>query len=98
MQQVQLSIGGADRAAEGGKTFERANPVTGKAVTLAAAATANDARAAADAAAKAFPAWAELGPSERRAKLLAAADKLESYAERFAATMTQETGATTPWG
>lgn len=98
MQQVQLSIGGADRAAEGGKTFERVNPVSGKAVTRAAAATVSDARAAADAAAAAFPAWSALGPSERRAKLLAAAEKLESYAERFAVTMTEETGATMPWG
>jgi acyl-CoA reductase-like NAD-dependent aldehyde dehydrogenase len=67
-------------------------------VTRAAAASANDARAAADAAAAAFPAWAALGPGERRAKLLSAADKLDSYAERFAVTMTQETGATMPWG
>jgi acyl-CoA reductase-like NAD-dependent aldehyde dehydrogenase len=98
MQQVQLSIGGADRAAEGGKTFERTNPISGKAVTTAAAASAKDAIAAADAAAAAFPAWSALGPGERRAKLLAAADKLDSYAERFAVTMTEETGATMPWG
>jgi vanillin dehydrogenase len=98
MQQVLLSIGGADRPAEGGKTFERKNPVSGKPVTRAAAASVSDARAAADAAAAAFPAWSQLGPGERRAKLLAAADKLDAYAERFAVTMTEETGATMPWG
>lgn len=98
MQQVELSIGGNDRAAEGGKTFERANPVTGKVVTRAAAASQADARAAANAAAAAFPAWAALGPSERRAKLLAAADKIDAYRERFATCMTEETGATLPWG
>ncbi|HET8938224.1 MAG TPA: aldehyde dehydrogenase [Polyangiales bacterium] len=98
MQQVQLSIGGADRDAQDGKTFERVNPVSGKAVTRAAAASVSDARAAADAAAAAFPAWSALGPGERRTKLLAAADKLDSYAERFAVTMTEETGATMPWG
>ncbi|HEV7986179.1 MAG TPA: aldehyde dehydrogenase, partial [Steroidobacteraceae bacterium] len=49
------------------------------------------------AAAAAFPAWSTLGPSARRAKLLRAADVLESQAGRFVEAVTTETGATAGW-
>ncbi len=97
MQQVQLLIGGRDLAARNGATFQRLNPMTGKAASVAAAATIEDATAAADAAAAALPAWAALGPSARRAKLLAAAAALESQAARFVEAVTSETGATAGW-
>ena len=97
MQTVQLLIGGRDVDARNGATFERLNPMTGETATIAAAATVADAIAAADAAAEAFPAWAALGPSARRAKLLRAADVLESQAMRFVEAVTTETGATAGW-
>jgi benzaldehyde dehydrogenase (NAD) len=71
--------------------------MTGETATIAAAATVADGIAAADAAAEAFPAWAALGPSARRAKLLRAADVLESQAMRFVEAVTTETGATAGW-
>ena len=97
MQTVQLLIGGRDVDARNGATFERLNPMTGETATIAAAATVADGIAAADAAAEAFPAWAALGPSARRAKLLRAADALESQAMRFVEAVTTETGATAGW-
>ena len=97
MQNVQLLIGGRDLDAHNGLTFERLDPMSGQAATVAAAATVADGVAAADAAAAAFPAWAALGPSARRAKLMRAADVLESQAARFVEAVTTETGATAGW-
>lgn len=98
METVQLLIGNADRAATGSATFIRSNPISGEAATTAAAATVADARAAADAAAAAFPKWSATGPSERRAKLLKAAELLEARAAQFATLMMAETGSTAGWG
>ncbi len=97
MQHVQLLIGGRDVDAQNGATFVRLNPMTGEPATSAAAASAADGIAAADAAAGAFPAWSALGPSARRARLLRAADVLESQAGRFVEAVTSETGATAGW-
>lgn len=97
MQRVQLLIGGKNVNAANDKTFERINPLSGEAATIAAAASPADAIAAVEAAAGAFPAWAALGPSERRAKLQRAAEAMEAAAERFAPLLTAETGATAGW-
>lgn len=80
-----------------GPTFTRDNPIDGKVATKATAASVDDAIAVADAAALAFPAWAELGPSARRSVLLKAADVLAGKADTFVAAMAAETGATEPW-
>ncbi len=95
--EVNLLVGGKDVSASSGATFERRNPLSGTAVSLAAAATASDAHAAVDAAAAAFPAWSALGPGERRARLNAAADALEARARQLAEAMCAETGATAAW-
>ncbi|MCA8057366.1 MULTISPECIES: aldehyde dehydrogenase [Burkholderia cepacia complex] len=92
-----LLIGGRDTAGTGDATFERCNPITGEVATRAAAATVVDACAAADAAAAAFPAWSALGASERRARLLRAADGLDARSEDFICALTAETGATAAW-
>src|SRR5262249_24098919 len=63
-----------------------------------AAASVADAIAAADAAAAAFPARSEVGPGERRTKLLKAADLLDAKGAEFSALMTSEVGAIGPWG
>jgi acyl-CoA reductase-like NAD-dependent aldehyde dehydrogenase len=97
VQRVQLLIGGRELDATNGATFVRLNPMTGEAASTAAAATVADATAAADAAAAAFPAWSSLGPTARRAKLMRAADVLESQAGRFVELVTSETGATAGW-
>ena len=98
MEDVQLMIGGHDTPAANGATFARQNPMSGEVATRAAAATVEDARKAADAAAAAFPMWSALGPSERRAKLMKAADLLELRAAQFATIVMDETGATAGWG
>ncbi|HTR26752.1 MAG TPA: aldehyde dehydrogenase [Terriglobales bacterium] len=97
MTEVQLLIGDRDAAAKGAATFVRNNPVSGEMATRAAAATADDAILAAEAAAEAFPAWAALGPHERRKKLLRAADLLEAATPEFISVMVDEIGATAPW-
>ena len=57
MNPVQLFINGQSRPAADGATFERFGPLSGQAVTQAAAGKKADAVAAVEAAAKAFPVW-----------------------------------------
>ncbi len=97
MLRVNLMIGDRELSAADGRTFRRIDPLTGEVATEAAAATIADAIAAAEAAARAFAAWSEVGPGERRAKLLAAADIVQSRAEDFAEAMIAEIGATAAW-
>lgn len=97
MNTISMLINGASVAAANGATFTRLNPLDQSVATTAPAATADDARAAVDAAAKAFPAWAALGPGERRALLMKAAHSLEAKADAFAAAMAAETGASGLW-
>jgi acyl-CoA reductase-like NAD-dependent aldehyde dehydrogenase len=95
--QTSLIIDNAARAAENGATFERHHPITGELVTTGAAASVNDALAAAESAAKAFASWSTTGPSVRRAILLKAADVLESKLPEFVKTMAAEVGASELW-
>ncbi|HEV7692256.1 MAG TPA: aldehyde dehydrogenase [Hyphomonadaceae bacterium] len=78
-------------------TFERLNPITGKVATTAKAFTVATAKAAADAAQAAFPAWSALGPNARRAALNKAADELAKRADDFVKAMAGEIGATEGW-
>lgn len=97
MDALDLLIAGEDVPADGGRTFLRANPITGGTATTAAAATVDDALKAADAAARAFPGWSQTGPGERRALMNAAADALQARAEDFVDAMADEIGATAGW-
>lgn len=97
MQTVNLFIGGDHCAAADGKRFERNNPITGDAVTSAAAATVEDATKAADAAAAAFPKWSATTPGERRRHLLAAAEALRAAGPQIIQAMKEEIGATEAW-
>ena len=97
MTDVALLVRDRDVPASTGLVFERLNPITGDVATRAAAASVEDANAAAAAAAAAFPAWSSLGPSERRARLSAAADELERRGADFVDAMAEETGATEAW-
>jgi len=97
MFQTSMLVNNNDADASGARTYVRTNPMTGQPATRAAAASIADANAAVDAAAAAFPSWAALGPSERRAKLLLAADLLSQRTEDAIARMSAETGATAPW-
>ncbi len=97
MQNISMLVGGEKVAARSGQTFSRANPLDGQIATVAPAASAEDARAAVDAAAAAFPQWSATGPGERRALLLKAAQALEARGADFAHSMAAETGASAIW-
>jgi len=94
---IRFIVDGLPADAEGGATFERKDPVTGKVTTRAAAATLADVEKVVASAAGAFPAWSETGPGARRALLLRAADLLESCTDAFTKLMLEEIGATAPW-
>jgi acyl-CoA reductase-like NAD-dependent aldehyde dehydrogenase len=94
---IGFLIDGAERGAQGGATYERHDPFTGKLATRAAAAGVADANAAVEAAAAAFKTWSKTGPGERRALLLKAADIMAGKVGEFTQLMLEETGATAPW-
>jgi len=97
MSDLSMLINGLAVSAEKGATFERRNPLDGSVATRAPAASAADAVAAVEAAAEAFKAWSQAGPSERRALLSKAADALEAKTPQFVEAMAAETGATAMW-
>ena len=97
MNHVDLFIGGCGVPAKNNRTFQRNNPLHGNPVSEAAAAAADDAIAAVDAAALAFPSWSATGPGQRRELLLRAADALAALEKDFVAGMVAEIGATEPW-
>lgn len=97
MEVLELLIDGKPTPSADGKTFTRKNPITGGIATTASAATVEDARKAADAAAAAFPGWSSTGPAERRALLMAAADNLQARSADIAEAMADEIGATAAW-
>lgn len=97
MNTIAMLINGEPVAASNGATFTRLNPLDGSVATTAPAATAADAKAAVDAAAKAFPGWAATGPGARRELLMKAAHALEARTPDFVAAMAAETGASGIW-
>lgn len=97
MEKLNLYINGAYVPAEGGRSFTRANPVTGEVVTEAAAAAAGDVGRAVNAAAAAFAGWSATSPAERRRKLLAASQNLLARGDDIVQAMKEETGATEGW-
>ncbi|SEK81586.1 vanillin dehydrogenase [Variovorax sp. YR750] len=97
MTDISMLIDGERRAATGGATFERRNPLDGGIATRAPAAAPADAVAAVEAAHRAFAAWSTTGPNERRAALLKAAQALEARADAFVQAMARETGASALW-
>jgi vanillin dehydrogenase len=98
MEQQRLLIGGQWKDASSGSSFERTDPFTGDPAGTAAAAKREDAHAAADAAAEAFPEWSASPPAQRRELLQKAAGLLMERAEGIAQIVTQETGGTFGWG
>ncbi len=94
----QLLIGEQWRDAHAGATVEKRNPYNGESAGIVAAASRDDARAAAEAARRAFPAWSAKPVAERRALLDRAADLLMEGQADIAAIVTEETGGTFGWG
>jgi acyl-CoA reductase-like NAD-dependent aldehyde dehydrogenase len=98
LEPQELLIDGNWRGAAGDSTFETTDPWTGETAGTAAAATRDDARAAADAAGEAFREWSQTPPSQRRELLQKAAGLLLERAPEIAGIVTQETGGTFGWG
>lgn len=97
MSELSMLINGLAVQAEGGRHFERRNPLDGAVATRAPAASVGDALAAVEAAAEAFKSWSQTGPGERRALLLKAAAALEAKTPQFIEAVAAETGATGMW-
>ena len=98
LERQDLLIGGSWKGAAGDDSFETTDPWTGETAGTAAAASRDDARAAADAAGAAFREWSQTPPSQRRELLQKAAGLLLERAPDIAAIVTQETGGTFGWG
>ncbi|MGN6319548.1 aldehyde dehydrogenase [Trinickia sp.] len=97
MKTVSMLIDGAQVTASDSATFARRNPLDGTVASRAPAASVEDAVAAVEAAARAFPVWSSFGPLKRRQLLTAAAHALEAKSDQFAAAMATETGASGLW-
>jgi acyl-CoA reductase-like NAD-dependent aldehyde dehydrogenase len=76
------------------ETFQDLDPFTGDVVAEVPAGGADEARGAVEAAAAAFPAWAESLPAQRQAIFLKAADVLESRRDEVVDLLARETGST----
>src|SRR5580700_7793391 len=82
------------RKAEGNQVFEVHEPYSGKLFARVAAGTRADARTAVDAAAKAFPAWADSTPAERAGLFLKASEIVRRRRTEIAEILARETGST----
>jgi vanillin dehydrogenase len=98
LEDQQLLIGGNWVGASSESVFEQQDPYTDESVGVVAAASREDAKAAAAAAGEAFGEWSATSPGQRRDLLTAAADLLAERGEEIAATATQETGSTFGFG
>ena len=85
-------IDGAFVPARDGRTFAVRNPATDAIVAQVAEGSADDARAAVDAAARAFPVWKSLAAIERARHLRRIAELMHRDAERLADLCSQECG------
>ncbi len=93
---TDLWIGGGWRKSSDGQRFDVIDPATENVITSVASGTVDDARAAVDAASKAFPAWAAKKPRERAEILRKAFELIMRDAERIAKLMTLENGKALP--
>ena len=92
MIRVDNVIGGEERPAAGGGTFQKLAPATGQALSEVARSGSTDADAAVSAAAAAQPAWAARTVEERGRMLRRLAQLLERDREALAAIVAAETG------
>jgi succinate-semialdehyde dehydrogenase/glutarate-semialdehyde dehydrogenase len=91
---AQLFIGGEWRDASGGATLEVEDPSTGEALGSVADATADDAKAALDAACAVQEEWAAHPPRERGEILRRAWERIAERTDELALIMTLEMGKT----
>ena len=87
-----LLVDGQWRPSSSGATFPVEDPATTEVVAEVADATAEDAAAAMDAVARAFPAWRAVAPRERAEALRAVFERMTDRSEELAAVVTAEGG------
>jgi aminobutyraldehyde dehydrogenase len=80
----EMLVNGRHVAAIDGETEPVLNPATGEEIAVVQKGGAADVDVAVAAAEAAFPAWADVPPGERAARLLALADRVEEHAEELA--------------
>jgi acyl-CoA reductase-like NAD-dependent aldehyde dehydrogenase len=98
IREYRQFVGGEWVAAAGGGTFDDRDPFTGDVVARVPAGAREDARSAVEAAAAAFPEWAQTPPAVRQKIFLKAADALESRQDEVVSLLARETGATFGFG
>jgi len=98
VREIKQFIGGQWVDAADGATFEDKDPFTGETVAVVPAAGGEDAARAIEAAAAAFPAWAETPPAARQAIFLKAADILERRQDEVVSLLARESGCTFGFG
>ena len=89
----RLTIGGESVEGAAG-TYDIVNPATEELAGRAPEASVEQANAAVEAAAAAFPAWSRTAPAERAALLNRAADLIEEHRKEIVPILQAETGAT----
>ena len=89
----RLTIGGESVEGAAG-TYDIVNPATEELAGRAPEASVEQANAAVEAAAAAFPAWSRTAPAERAALLNRAADLIEEHRKEIVPVLQAETGAT----
>ncbi|MEI4506401.1 aldehyde dehydrogenase family protein [Sphingopyxis sp. CCNWLW253] len=90
MSDYKMLIGG--RLVDGDHAMDVINPATEEIFATVARASERQADEAIEAAAAAFPGWAETPMAERQAKVSQLADAIVANADRFARALTQEQG------
>ncbi|MGV7121970.1 aldehyde dehydrogenase family protein [Sphingopyxis sp. 550A] len=90
MSEYKMLIGG--RLVDGDHQMDVINPATEEVFATVARASERQADEAIEAAAAAFPAWAEVPLAERQAKVAELADAIAANADTFARALTQEQG------
>ncbi|HEX2814141.1 MAG TPA: aldehyde dehydrogenase family protein [Sphingopyxis sp.] len=90
MSDYKMLIGG--RLVDGDHQMDVINPATEEVFATVARASERQADEAIEAAATAFPAWAEVPMAERQAKVAELADAIAANADKFARALTQEQG------
>jgi acyl-CoA reductase-like NAD-dependent aldehyde dehydrogenase len=96
---VELYINGVSRPSSTNTTFAVHNPLTGKFLHNAHSASADDCRAAVDAAEAAFKEWKQWSPSRRCMLFFKAAELYETpeWQAKIKDRMASETGANSNW-
>ena len=89
---TEMFIGGRWVAGSGGRTFEVRDPATGEVIAEVADGAAEDARAAVDAAAAAWPAWRSLTAKVRSAALKKLHGLIVTHTADLASIITAEMG------